>query len=282
MRNTGGWTELHAGISVTFRSLIDLWYPVIILMSFLLGACDAGEAGLQTDATRYSYRIVEEYPHDPEAFTQGLVYCDGYLYEGTGRYGESSVRKVELVSGDVVQIHPLESNYFGEGITIFGEKLFQLTWNAGTGFIYDRSDFALLDTFRYPTEGWGLTHNDTHLIMSDGSATLYFLDPETLRITNKVTATYNGSPVHRLNELEYIRGAIYANVYQTEYIVRIDPVTGEVTGWIHLEGLTNLSDRSNSWEAVLNGIAYDAEGDRLFVTGKLWPALYQIELVPSP
>ncbi|HKJ68796.1 MAG TPA: glutaminyl-peptide cyclotransferase, partial [bacterium] len=243
---------------------------------------DAGEAGLQTDATRYSYRIVEEYPHDPEAFTQGLVYCDGYLYEGTGRYGESSVRKVELVSGDVVQIHPLESNYFGEGITIFGEKLFQLTWNAGTGFIYDRSDFALLDTFRYPTEGWGLTHNDTHLIMSDGSATLYFLDPETLRITNKVTATYNGSPVHRLNELEYIRGAIYANVYQTEYIVRIDPVTGEVTGWIHLEGLTNLSDRSNSWEAVLNGIAYDAEGDRLFVTGKLWPALYQIELVPSP
>ncbi len=273
---------MHAGQSVPVRNVLYLIFPGYILLISLLGACGAGEAGLQNDASHYTYRIVEEFPHDPDAFTQGLVYHDGYLYEGTGRYGESTIRKVDLNSGEIIQLHQLESRYFGEGITIIGEKLLQLTWNAGTGFIYDKTDFTPLDTFRYPTEGWGLTHDNTRLIMSDGSAALYFMDSETFRILNKITVTYNGSPVDRLNELEYFGGEIYANVFQTEYIVKIDPVTGEVTGWIHLEGLSDLSGRSNSWEAVLNGIAYDAEQDRLFVTGKLWPKLYHIELVEAP
>jgi len=229
----------------------------------------------------YTCRIVHTYPHDPDAFTQGLEYHDGYLYEGTGRYGKSSVRKVDLATGEVLQIHHLDSKYFGEGITIFNSRLIELTWMSHLGFIYHLADFSPIKTFRYPTEGWGLTNDGRRLIMSDGSATLYFLDPETLEITGRIKVTFNETPVTQLNELEYIRGAVYANVFQTNYIVAIDPRTGRVTRWIDLSGLSDQAGVTFNPEAVLNGIAYDPNTDRMFVTGKLWGKLFQIELVPA-
>jgi glutamine cyclotransferase len=227
----------------------------------------------------YSFCVVHTYPHDPEAFTQGLVYHDGFIYEGTGLRGRSSLRRVELQSGKILQVHSLEQRFFGEGIAIFGDKLYQLTWQSGLGFIYDWRSFEPLGTWQYEGEGWGLTHDGTHLIMSDGTSTLRFLDPETLQVVRQVEVRARSGPVVRLNELEYVRGEVYANVWQTDRIVRIDPQSGAVVGWIDLSGL--LSGVDGSQVDVLNGIAYDAEGDRLFVTGKLWPKLFEIELLPG-
>lgn len=228
----------------------------------------------------YTYRVINTYPHDPDAFTQGLLfYPDGTLYEGTGlRQGRSSIRKVALETGQVLQIHNLADQYFGEGIVIFDDKLYQLTWQANLGFIYDKTTFEQLDTFTYPTEGWGLTHNGTALIMSDGTATLYFRDPATFAELRRVQVTAAGQPVVRLNELEYINGDVYANVWQTNFIVIINPNTGHVTGRIDLTGILDTSDLTDPVD-VLNGIAYDATTNRLFVTGKLWPQLFEIELV---
>jgi glutaminyl-peptide cyclotransferase len=222
------------------------------------------------------YKIVQTYPHDPHAYTQGLVYADGFLYEGTGQYNESSLRKVELSTGKVVQRVELPGAYFGEGIVLWKDKIIQLTWQSRIGFVYDRATFRQLRTFTYSREGWGITHDGKRLIMSDGSSSLFFWDPETLQETGKLDVSDKGSPVTNLNELEYIHGEIYANVYQTDRIARISPKTGSVLGWIDLTGLLPASEKSRA--DVLNGIAYDAKSNRLFVTGKWWPKLFEIRV----
>jgi glutamine cyclotransferase len=206
------------------------------------------------------------------------VYEDGWLYEGTGLKGDSSLRKVELSSGNVVQVLDLPSELFGEGVTVFDDRIIQLTWHANVGFIYDKDTFELLEQFQYPTEGWGITHDGSHLIMSDGTATLYILDPERMVEIDTIQVHDGNGPVIRLNELEYVDGELLANVWQTDLIARIDPETGQVTGWIDLTGLLTLDNPKHQVD-VLNGIAYDTEGDRLFVTGKWWPRLYEIKLV---
>jgi glutaminyl-peptide cyclotransferase len=227
----------------------------------------------------YSYRILAAYPHDPGAFTQGLIYSGSVLYEGTGLYnGLSSLRKVDLETGEVLQIHRLRTDEFGEGIAVHGERILQLTWLNGYGYIYNRDTFDPLGTFAYPTEGWGLTHDGSRFIMSDGSATLHFWDLDTLEETGQVQVHDEHGPLVCLNELEYVQGQVYANVWQTDYLAVIDPATGGVTAWIDLAGLLESQGPVPSAD-VLNGIAYDLEGDRLFVTGKWWPWLFEIELV---
>ena len=232
----------------------------------------------QGKAAKYGYRIVHTYSHDPAAFTQGLIYLDGFLYESTGLNGKSSLRKVDLKSGKILQQHDLPQNLFGEGLTNWGSTLVQLTWKAHTGFVYDRTSFSLLRTFHYPWEGWGLTQDGTNLILSDGSSTLHFLDAKDFHEVRHIVVTDGGVEVHDLNELEYIHGEIYANIWQTDYIAIVSPKDGHVTGWIDLTGLLPDTERANS-DAVLNGIAYDAAHDRLFVTGKLWPELFEIQLI---
>jgi glutamine cyclotransferase len=226
----------------------------------------------------YTYSVVNTYPHDSNAFTQGLVFEDGFLFEGTGLYGSSTLRRVELETGNIMQIHELPDQYFGEGITIYSSEIIQLTWKSHIGFVYEKDSFELLQEFDYPTEGWGITHDSERLIMSDGTSALYFLDPETLEKIGRIDVYDRDGPVTRLNELEYVQGEIYANVWQTDQIAIIAPQTGEVIGWIDMEGLLGPEDRTNHVD-VLNGIAYDAENERLFVTGKLWPKLFEIELV---
>ncbi len=225
----------------------------------------------------YGYRIVQSYPHDRGAFTQGLLFEGGALYEGTGLYGESSLRRVELLTGRVLQIHHLPPQYFGEGITLWKEKILQLTWREQTGFVYDRESFQLLGQFSYSTEGWGLTHDGRRLILSDGTSTLRFLDPESFKEIGRLEVRAKGVPIRNLNELEYIKGEIWANVWQTDRIAIISPETGAVRAWLDLTGLLSPEERRSA--DVLNGIAYDAEGDRLFVTGKLWPKLFEVRLV---
>jgi glutaminyl-peptide cyclotransferase len=224
------------------------------------------------------YRIVHIYPHDPNAFTQGLVYPDGHLYESTGRNGHSSLRMVDLSTGWVLKEYDLRQQYFGEGLTDWGSNLIQLTWTAGVAFVYDRSSFTLRRTLHYKGEGWGLTHDSTSLIMSDGSPVLQFLDPDTFREIRHLTVRDDHGPVKNLNELEYIHGEIYANVWHSDEIARISPHTGRVLAWIDLSGLLQPGEVSDP-EAVLNGIAYDSQNDRLFVTGKLWPKLFEIKVV---
>jgi glutamine cyclotransferase len=225
------------------------------------------------------YQIVKTYPHDRQAFTQGLQYVDGFLYESTGQNGQSGIRKVKLETGEVVQSQPLDAKYFGEGITVFGDSLIQLTWQAETGFVYDKATFKQLRSFAYQGEGWGLTHDGTRIIMSDGSSALRFWDPKTLKELGRVTVQDGGTRVDQLNELEYVKGEVFANVWRTTRIARISPKTGQVTGWIELAGL--LDPREAAGADVLNGIAYDAANDRLFVTGKWWPKLFEIRLVPK-
>jgi glutaminyl-peptide cyclotransferase len=231
-------------------------------------------------APTQGYKVIHVYPHDANAFTQGLIYLDGALYEGTGLNGHSSIRMVDLTSGRVLQRYDLPQEYFGEGITNWGSNLYELTWTSNKCFVYDRFSFRLLKTFTYSGEGWGLTHDKTSLIMSDGTAYLRFLNPNTFAEIKRIEVTDNGRPVTQLNELEYIHGEIYANIWQTDRIVRISPVTGKVLGWIDMTGVLPAQDRSSD-DAVLNGIAYDEKGDRLFITGKLWPKLFEIKLKPA-
>jgi len=228
----------------------------------------------------WTYTVVNTFAHDPKAFTQGLVFEDGFLYEGTGLNGRSELRKVELETGNVLQIHKLPDEFFGEGITIYGDRIIQLTYLSRVGFVYNKETFKLLQEFNYPTEGWGLTHDGNYLIMSDGTPMLYFLDPETFAQNHKIMVLDQDSPVWGLNELEYIDGQIYANVWPTERIVRIEPETGEVIGWIDMEGILAPQDHSEPVD-VFNGIAYDPANRRLFVTGKFYPKLYEIKLVPA-
>ena len=223
------------------------------------------------------YRIVRRIQHDPQAYTQGLLYHQGMLYESTGLYGESSLRRLDPESGRILQQRALAPELFGEGLALVGERLIQLTWRAGRALVYRRDDFASLTEYRYDTEGWGLTHDGRQLIMSDGSARLYFRDPTSFALRRTVTVTDAGRPVPRLNELEYIDGEVWANVYLTSRIVRIDPADGTVRAWLDLGALPPAGDRHGG-EDVLNGIAYDADGGRLFVTGKRYAYIYQIEL----
>jgi len=226
----------------------------------------------------HSYRIKNSYPHDSSAFTQGLVYSDGILYESTGLRGRSSVRRVTLETGNILSQTRLLPEFFGEGIAVLGDRIYQLTWTTGVGFIYDKKTLALLQEFRYGIEGWGMTHDGKSLIVSDGSATLYYWDPKTLREVKRLLVTDGGKPVTNLNELELVEGEIYANIWQQDRIARVSPETGRVTGWIDLKGLLTPADRHGG-EDVLNGIAYDPAKKRLFVTGKLWPKLFEIEIV---
>ncbi len=225
----------------------------------------------------YTYRIVNTYPHDPQAFTQGLVFHNGFLYESTGLYNSSSLRQLELETGNVLQIKPLSPQYFGEGMTIFNNSIIQLTWKSNVGFVYDIHSFTLLQNFTFENEGWGLTHDGDQLIMSDGTATLSFLDPETFEKTGELRVK-NNEPVSRINELEYIQGELFANIWRTNDIARINLTSGQITGWIDLSGLYNAN--ANDPNDVLNGIAYDTKNDRLFITGKHWPQLYEIQIIP--
>ena len=227
------------------------------------------------------YRVIHTYPHDSNAFTQGLILVDGRLYESTGLNGKSSLRMVDLSTGQVLQKYDLPVEYFGEGLTAWGSTLIQLTWQAHRAFVYDRFSFSLQRTFAYEGEGWGLTHDKTRLILSDGTPYLRFLDPHSFKQTRRLRVTdESGHPVEKLNELEYVKGEIYANIWQSDEIVRISPRTGKVLGRIDLNGIIDKRELESP-DAVLNGIAYDPTGDRLFITGKRWPKLFEIKLVPD-
>lgn len=243
---------------------------LLILLSGLLSA--------QEGLLRYDYRVVNTFPHDITAFTQGLKFHDGVLYEGTGKNGLSSLRRVDLESGEVLQSTRLANRYFGEGIEVVGERIFQLTWRSHLVFVYDRDSFEQVATHYNATEGWGLAWDGEALILSDGSATLRYMDPDSFAPLEEIEVTLNGNPVTNLNELEYIDGEVWANVWQTDFIVRIDPQTGRVNSLVDLTGLAGQT-RLGSNEAVLNGIAWDPETRRLFVTGKHWADLFEIELV---
>ena len=260
------------------RSRISEWSSVAALA--LAGAAPRQAATVPPPGSKaplYGYQIQHVYPHDPNAFTQGLQYVDGFLYEGTGLNGRSSIRKVTLETGEVVQRRAVPKEYFGEGITLWKSNLIELTWQSEVAFIYDSRTFEPRRTLTYVGEGWGLTHDGTRLIMSDGTEALRFLDPVSFAERRRLVVTDAGTPVKHLNELEVVKGEIFANVWLTDYVARVAPDTGRVIGWIDLVGL--LSAREHAMADVLNGIAYDEAHDRLFVTGKLWPKLFEIKIV---
>jgi glutamine cyclotransferase len=263
-------------------SKIITWQKSALLLFFLLilpvGAAGPEGAGRNPDrAGFYSYRVVRSYPHDRGAFTQGLAYDDGYFYEGTGLYGHSTLRKVVPTTGAVVRNIPIAPSLFGEGVAVSGERIIQLTWLSRTGFVYKKDSFELTDKFSYDYEGWGATSNRKELIISDGTSLLHFWDLENLHETRTVRVHDGSNPVEGLNELEYVRGDIYANVWPTNYIAVINPETGSVKGWLDMSGLLPTIDSRGA--DILNGIAYDEKGNRLFVTGKLWPKIFEIELI---
>jgi len=243
-------------------------------IGFLPGQRRGGPGG---PVPTYGFQVVRSYPHDRAAFTQGLFIRNGFFYEGTGMTGQSGIRKVKIDTGEVLQAKPLAAQYFGEGIVEWKGSIVQLTWQHGIGFVYDAETFAETRTFTYKGEGWGLTHDGTRLIMSDGTAQLRFLDPTTLKEASRLTVRDARGPIEKLNELEFVKGEIFANVWGTDRIARISPSDGRITGWIDLAGLLPPAERANA--DVLNGIAYDAAADRLFVTGKWWPRVFEIKLV---
>lgn len=258
----------------------------LILAAALLAACACSPATEAGGVPEYTYQIVHTYPHDPTAFTEGLFYLNGFLYESTGLNDQSSIRKVKPETGEVVQKRELSGDYFGEGIINWKDRIYQMTYTTQVGFIYDLATFTPKGEFHYPGQGWAFTSDGKHIYM-DGSRDVHadasdpeirILDPETLQETGRITVTDQGRPVPNINELEWVKGEIYANIWQTDRIARIDPKTGKVVGWIDCTGLLTPADR-NSETDVLNGIAYDAAGDRLFITGKRWPKLFEIRLV---
>ena len=254
-------------------------------------ACGAigGDANARTtdDVTPVSiipkqqdYQVVASYPHDPEAWTQGLFWNNGSMYECTGQTGKSTVREVNVTTGEVKRQTQLPVQVFGEGCVLVGDKIYMLTWQDKKGYVFDRATFRQIREWSYDHEGWGLTYDGTHLVLSDGTELLRFLNPQTLAVEKTLTVMENGEPVDSLNELEMYKGELLANIWTEDSIARIDPKSGEVRGWIVLKGLLSESERNRYSVDVLNGIAYDEQGDRLFVTGKLWPKLYHIKLVP--
>jgi glutaminyl-peptide cyclotransferase len=236
---------------------------------------------LRAAVPTYEVDVVRTYPHDTAAFTEGLFYLDGFLYESTGLEEHSSIRKVRIDSGAVVQKLDIPPQYFGEGIVNWGHQIVSLTWKSQIGFVFDLASFKLVKQFSYEGEGWALTQDGKQLIMSDGTPTLRFINPKTLKETNRIQVTLDGRPVHEVNELEWVKGEIYANIWHTDLIARIDPHTGHVVGLINLAGILSPTNRAGGPDGVLNGIAYDAKGDRLFVTGKNWPKLFEIRLRAS-
>jgi len=250
-----------------------------LLAGVLLITCAcAPTAPAPAAVPEYRFEVVHEYPHDPLAFTEGLFFEDGVMWESTGQEGESFIRRTNLETGAVLQQNQLPAIYFGEGIVKWKNRLVQLTYKTQVGFVYDAAKFTMLSRFEYPGEGWAMTHDDKRIIMSDGTSKLRFWDPETLKEQGRLQVTDGGKPVENLNELEYVKGEILANIWLTTRIARIDPATGTVKGWINLGGILKPLDVTGN-EDVLNGIAYDAKGDRLFVTGKKWAKIYEIKLV---
>jgi glutaminyl-peptide cyclotransferase len=266
----------------------DMAIIFLISLVFLLASCSPSISSpvstsaipLSQPVPTYSYRIVHVYPHDPGAFTEGLVFDRGAFFEGTVLEGQSDLRQVDLETGRVIREHKLPDQYFGEGITAYGDFLIQLTYQSHIGFVYDRNTFAQLRDFSYSTEGWGITQDGRRLIMSDGTSVIHFLDPQSFQTTGSISVSDNGVPVVNVNELEYVKGKIYANIWTTNKIAIINPVDGRVSGWIDLTGLLQTQKYSGRVD-VLNGIAYDAQSDRLFVTGKWWPYLFEIKLAPE-
>jgi glutaminyl-peptide cyclotransferase len=252
---------------------------LLVVFALLLASAAHAQSGIPI----YGYKVVRTYPHDTAAYTEGLFYLDGYLYESTGTEGESTIRKLDLATGKVLQKVDLPPPDYGEGIVAWKNRLIQLTWQSQRGYVYDLKSFKRLSQFSYPGEGWALTTDGHRIYMSDGTATIRVLDPETLKQVDKIEVTAMGRPLVNLNELEWVKGQLYANVWLTQNIVRIDPASGKVVGVINLTGLApdpkTLTDPGND---VLNGIAYDAKHDRLFVTGKRWPSIYEITLTPPP
>lgn len=253
----------------------------ILIVFLALAACSCGPGTQAHVIPQYGYQVVHTYPHDSQAFTEGLFYKDGFLYESTGLEGESTVRKVRLETGEVVQKIDLPAQYFGEGIINWKDRLIQLTYKAEMGFVYDLASFNVKSSFTYPGEGWALTQDGKHIYMSDGTPQIRIWDPETLKETGRITVMDDNGPVQNVNELEWVKGQIYANVWMTDRVARIDPGSGKVVGWIDLTGLLPPADHVDGADGadVLNGIAYDAQHDRLFVTGKRWPKLFEIRLV---
>jgi len=260
------------------RNYISIAAGVLLLVAAAFASRYSASA--QTPPTQlpvYGYQVIHTYPHDPSAFTQGLIFLDGVLYESTGLNNRSSLRKVQLETGKVLQQQLVPGEYFAEGLVNWGQDLLQLTWRSKVGFVYDRNTFALKRRFSYAGEGWGLTKDSARIILSDGTATLRFLDPKTFQQTGSLNVTDRGKPVMELNELEFIQGEIWANIWQTDRIARISPFTGIVSGWIDLKGLLKPAEKTSA--DVLNGIAYDPATNRIFVTGKLWPKLFEIKLI---
>jgi len=250
---------------------------VVLVVSLSLAAYAVlNNNPIDNEVLNYEYTVVKSYPHDITAFTEGLVYENGFLYESTGLYGNSTLRRVELQTGETLQPYSMSPDLFGEGITIFGDRIIQLTWNPGKGFVYDKNSFELIYEFNYTTEGWGITNDGKNLIMSDGTANLYFLNPETFERTGTLWVHDGDLSLANLNELEYIHGDVYANVWHQDKIAIINIQTGRVKGWINLTGLYDMSNADP--ENVLNGIAYDASRERFFVTGKRWSQLFEIKL----
>jgi glutamine cyclotransferase len=249
------------------------------VFSLLFTVFCASTLTLAAQARVDTYKVIHTYPHDPKAFTQGLEVVDGKFYEGTGMHGESNIRIVNIVTGAVEKKEPIPYMYFGEGITLFAGKLYELTWQNSTAFTYDPKTFQKTGQYQYTGEGWGLTHDSKQLIMSDGTAFLRFLDPATFRETGRIQVRDGGRPIPELNELEYIDGEIWANIWQTNRIARINPQTGQVNSWVDMTGLLPASESKGA--DVLNGIAYDPKTKRIFVTGKYWPKLFEIQVVPK-
>ncbi len=254
-----------------YPSLLKSYSALAAAMATVAFACQV--SGAQSD-----FEVLRRFPHDTAAYTQGLLYADGQLYESTGQLGRSQVRRVDLETGQVQASVRLPNDRFGEGLALLGDKLYQLTWQTNVGYVYEASTLVLVDSFAYEGEGWGLATDGTSLIMSDGTAKLRYLDPETFEVTQEVNVNDQGSALTSINELEYVNGSLYANIYQSDRMVRIDPVTGEVKAWFNLRGLLPSEDRSRNTD-VLNGIAYHEGTGNLLVTGKFWPALFEIRLV---
>jgi glutaminyl-peptide cyclotransferase len=260
--------------------LIAIALILVVIVAMWLRSAGGGEETVASNgpiiAQEVGYEVVNNFPHDPEAFLQGLVWHNGF-FESTGKLGRSSLRRVEYPTGKVLQQVNLDSQYFGEGLAMVDNRLIQLTWQSHRGFVYDMNSFELLGEFRYDTEGWGLTYDGKSLVLSDGTDVLTFINPNSFKLTRKASVKFNGTALRDLNELEYINGEIWANVWHTDLIVRIDPTSGQVKSYLNLAGILPEEEKSDP-EAVLNGIAYDAQGKRIFVGGKLWPRIFEIRL----
>lgn len=233
--------------------------------------------GFLNNVPIYPYKVINTFPHDENAFTEGLVYEAGFLYESSGTINESNLRKIDLKTGEILKFIKLDENYFATGVTLYHNKIFQLTLKSNVGFVYDKDSFKLINKFYYNTEGWGITHNDEHLIMSDGTDKIYFLNPKNFKNVYSIKVHDEFKTVTKINELEFIQGEIYANIWKSNKIARISPHSGKITGWLELKGL--LTPKEYKKAGMLNGIAYNKNNNHIFITGKMWPKIYEVKLM---